>query len=83
MSRLVPIPRIIALALMLACAPAIASQQGVVAMKNWKAMDLCATQARAAFPDFTAESNAKREAKEKECLEEKNLPPRQPLAPGR
>ena len=40
-------------------------------------MDQCAKDAQAAFPDFTAESNAKRAAKEKECLEGKNLPPRE------
>ena len=72
------------LALLLALAPgaARASQQGVVAMKNWKTMDLCAKEAQAAFPDFTADSQAKRDAKLKECLAGKNLPPREPLAPG-
>jgi len=64
-------------ALFLAAAPAFASQQGVVAIQNWKKMDLCARQAQTAFPDFTAEANAKRAAKEKECLEGKNLPPRE------
>jgi len=60
----------------LATAPASASQQGTVAMKNWKSMDLCARQAQAAYPDFTAEANAKRDAKLKDCLAGKNLPPR-------
>jgi hypothetical protein len=60
-----------------------ASQQGMVVIKNWKIMDQCAKDAQAAFPDFTADSNAKREAKEKECLEGKNLPAREPLAPAR
>ena len=83
MNRLRPTPLILALALMLASGSAMASQQGVVAMKNWKIMDQCARDAQAAFPDFTADSDAKREAKEKECLEGKNMPPRQPLAPGR
>jgi hypothetical protein len=54
-----------------------ASQSGVLVTKNWKAMDQCAKEAQTAFPDFTAESNAKRAAKEKECLEGKNLPPRE------
>jgi hypothetical protein len=57
-------------------APAIASQQGVVAIQKWKGMDLCAKQAQAAFPDFTAEANAKRDEKMRECLEGQNLPPR-------
>jgi len=71
--------------LILALAPAAAwaSQQGVVVMKNWKTMDQCAREAQTAFPDYTAEANEKRAAKEKECLEGKNLPPRETPAPGR
>jgi hypothetical protein len=71
------------LILVLAPAAARASQQGVTVMKNWKTMDQCTKEAQTAFPDFTAESNAKRAAKEKECLAGKNLPPREPLSPGR
>jgi hypothetical protein len=73
------------LAPMLALGPAAAqaTQQGVLTLKNWKAMDQCAKEAQTAFPDFTPESNAKRDAKEKECLAGRNLPPREPLAPGR
>jgi hypothetical protein len=67
----------------LLAAPAVASQQGVVAVQNWKAMDLCNRQAQAAFPDFTAEANAKRDAKLKECLTGRNLPPREGASPGR
>ena len=62
--------------LLLCAAPAAASQQGVVVLQNWKSMDVCAKQAQAAFPDFTAEANAKRDEKMKECLEGRNLPPR-------
>jgi hypothetical protein len=71
--------------LILALAPAAsrASQQGIVVTKNWKTMDKCAQEAQTAFPDFTEESNAKRAAKEKECLVGKNLPPRELPAPGR
>ena len=70
--------------LILALGPAAAqaTQQGVLVMKNWRTMDQCAKEAQAAFPDFTAESNAKRDAREKECLAAKNLPPREPHAPG-
>jgi len=73
------------LALLPALAPgaARASQQGVVTMKNWKSMDLCAREAQTAFPDYTADAQVKRDAKLKECLQGKNLPPREPLAPGR
>ena len=52
-------------------------------MKNWKTMDLCAKQAQDAFPDFTADAQAKRDAKLKDCLAGKNLPPRDPSAPTR
>lgn len=71
--------------LILALAPgaAWASQQGLVVMKNWKAMDQCTSEAQTAFPDYTAESNEKRAAKEKECLARKNLPPRETPVPGR
>jgi hypothetical protein len=74
---------ILALSLALAPGAARASQQGVVATKKWKTMDLCAKEAQAAFPDYGADSQAKRDAKLKECLEGNNLPPREPLAPGR
>lgn len=69
------------LLLLLGTATAGASQQGVIAMRNWKAMDECARQAHIAFPDFTADSNARREAALKTCLEGQNLPPRAPLSP--
>jgi hypothetical protein len=57
-----------------------ATQQGQAALRGWKTADTCAKQAQTAYPDFTAESNAKREAKLKECLNINNLPPRAPLA---
>ena len=57
--------------------------QGTIAMGKWKAMDKCAAQAQLAFPDFTAESNAKRDAKLKECLAVQNLPPREAPPPAR
>jgi hypothetical protein len=73
------------LALLLALSPgaARATQQGVVVTQKWKTMDVCAKQAQAAFPDYSAEAQAKRDAKLKECLQGSNLPPREPLAPGR
>ncbi|MFI4948661.1 MAG: hypothetical protein ACHQC9_07665 [Alphaproteobacteria bacterium] len=69
--------------LVLVPATAWASAQGLLVVKNWNAMDQCAREAQAAFPDYTAEAYAKRDAKEKECLAAKNLAPREPLAPGR
>jgi hypothetical protein len=64
------------LALLMIPAAAFASQQGVVVVQKWKLADKCTQQAQAAFPDFTPEANAKREAKLKECLNGQNLPPR-------
>jgi hypothetical protein len=57
-----------------------ATQQGQTALTNWKQMDNCAKQAQAAFPEFNAESNARRDAKLKECLSGSILPPRQPAS---
>ena len=71
------------LILLLGTSQATASQQGAAAITNWKTMDRCARDAQTAFPDFTAEANAKRDAQLKACLEGRNLPPRDSLAPGR
>ncbi|MGC2198724.1 MAG: hypothetical protein WA633_01030 [Stellaceae bacterium] len=69
--------------LMVAAVSAHATQQGQSALHSWKAMDNCAKQAQAAYPEFNAESNAKRDAKLKECLSGSGLPPREPLTqPG-
>jgi hypothetical protein len=57
-----------------------ATQQGVTALVKWKTMDVCAKQAQAAFPDLTAESNAKRDAQLNACLNANNLPSREPLS---
>lgn len=67
-------------AMVLLAGTAEASQPGTVALAKWKTMDACARQAQAAFPDFTPQSNAKRDAKLNACLSANNLPPRQPLA---
>jgi hypothetical protein len=64
----------------LAAGTARATQLGVGAIAHWKTMDACAKQAQAAFPDFTPEANAKRDAKLRDCLNANNLPPREPLA---
>jgi hypothetical protein len=70
--------------LLLMPAAALASQQGNVVVQKWKLMDKCTQQAQTAFPDFTPDANAKRDAKLKECLAGQNLPPRDgPTAPGR
>jgi hypothetical protein len=56
-----------------------ATQQGQSALRSWKTADSCARQAQTAYPDFSAESNVKRDAKLKECLNANGLPPRAPL----
>ena len=68
--------------LLVAGAASAATQQGVSAVAKWKAMDNCTKQAQAAFPDFTADAEAKRAAALQQCLEAGNLPPRQPLMPA-
>ena len=57
-----------------------ATQQGQLVNTNWRTADKCAKQAQAAYPDHSAESNAKRDAKLKECLAIYNLAPREPLS---
>jgi hypothetical protein len=69
------------MALALSIGAAQATQQGTVAIAKWKIMDKCARQAQAAFPDFSPDANAKRDAALKNCLNANNLPPRDPLAP--
>jgi membrane protease subunit (stomatin/prohibitin family) len=65
-------------ALVLSTVGAQATQQGEAVLRNWKQMDKCAKQAQAAYPEYSAESNVKRDAKLKECLNAYGLPPRQP-----
>jgi hypothetical protein len=72
-----PILLPLAAALMLIAGTAAATQQGIVVISKWKTMDKCARLAQLAHPDFTAESNAKREAQLKACLNSNNLPPHQ------
>ena len=70
----------LAAVLLLSAGTAQASQQGQGVVNSWKAADKCAKQAQAAYPDYNAEANAKRDAKLKECLNAGNLAPRQPLS---
>ena len=74
--------RVLSLAamLLLPLGTAKASQQGQAAVGYWKAADKCAKQAQAAYPDYSAEANAKRDAALKNCLNGSNLAPRQPLS---
>jgi hypothetical protein len=67
-------------ALLLSPGAARATQSGQNSLQNWKVMDVCAKQAQAAYPEYSTASNAKRDAKLKECLNANHLPPRQPLS---
>ena len=71
---------VLVVALAVSTVSAGATQPGNTTLTNWKIMDACAKQAQAAYPEYNAESNAKRDAKLKECLNSNNLPPRQPLS---
>src|SRR5215831_15662333 len=64
-----------------ACTASAGTPQANTVIQKWKVSDKCASQAQAAFPDFTAESNAKREASLKACLDSQMLPPREKLSP--
>jgi hypothetical protein len=61
-----------------ATALAVTSQAKQV-MQTWASSNRCAQTAQRAFPDFTPEANAKRDALMKRCLAGSNLPPRQSL----
>ncbi len=56
------------------------TQQGRDVSANWRTADKCAKKAQAAYPDYSAESNAKRDTSLKDCLKLYNLTPRQPLS---
>ena len=75
--------RLFLILLVLAIVPAAAraSQQGVIVVKKWQAMDKCTERSYAAFPDYTTQSNARREALLRACLDGQNLPPRESPPP--
>lgn len=52
------------------------SINGTYMMKTWASSDRCAAAAQRQFPDYTPESNAKRDNAMKQCLAQSNLPPR-------
>ena len=72
----------LAAVLILMTGSAHATGQGTTALQKWKTMDVCAKQAQTAFPNFSPEANAKRDAELKDCLNANNLPPREPTTPS-
>jgi hypothetical protein len=81
MHRIVPLILLSVLLVPLLAGAAFASQQGEVVLKRWRVMDICAHQAQLAHPDYTAASNAARDAQMNACLNANNLPPRAPALP--
>lgn len=80
MTRDVLMAKTLCLALLMAAAgalladPAIADQNWKSSSAVWKAMDNCTRAAQKAYPDYTPEANAKREAYRQACLRSGNLP---------
>lgn len=81
-TQLLRIASLLAVFFLPAAAHAVSGQAAIV-MQKWKSMDSCAAAAQRAFPDFSAESNARRDALLKECLAGQNLPPRETASPAR
>jgi hypothetical protein len=75
------------LALMLAGAvlalprPAFADQNWKTNSIYWNVRDKCTRQAQQAYPDYTPESNAKRDKMRKTCLLGNNLPTEETSVP--
>ncbi len=61
--------------------PASADQSWKQSSSVWSQMDKCAQAAHKAFPDYTREANAKREAARQKCLRSGNLPGEADAAP--
>jgi hypothetical protein len=74
---------VLGVALLLPAAAFAYTSYGQQTMSRWKSTDRCAEAAQRAFPDYTAESNAKRDAAIKNCLASGNLPPRAPDGPAK
>ena len=51
-----------------------AESQWMQSKRVWSKMDRCAHEAQKKYPDYTRESNAKREAFRRLCLRKENLP---------
>ncbi|MGO8920483.1 MAG: hypothetical protein ACLQJR_31700 [Stellaceae bacterium] len=71
MHRLAPLSAVAALLLPW---PAAADNNWKSSSAVWRVMDNCTAAARKQFPDYTRESNAKREKARQDCLRAYNLP---------
>jgi hypothetical protein len=57
-----------------------ATVNGTQMIKNWAASDRCVAAANKQFPDYTADSLAKRDQAVQQCLSNSLLAPRAPMA---
>jgi hypothetical protein len=60
--------------LLLLAQPVHADQNWKTSTQVWQLMDRCTQAAQKAYPDYTRESNEKREAYRQACLRSSNLP---------
>ena len=65
---------LVAATALLGARPAIADANWKTSSAIWRQMDNCTKAALKAYPDYTHESNARREALRRNCLRSSNLP---------
>jgi hypothetical protein len=78
----IPLALLLGLAALWLPTAASADQNWKTSSAVWRAMDKCTDAAQKAFPDYTPESNAKREAARQKCLQAGNLPGEPSSAPA-
>jgi hypothetical protein len=74
MSRSLRLVPILTAAELLLPQNAVADQAWKTNSAYWRVMDICTRQAQQAYPDYTPESNAKREKARQTCMRANNLP---------
>jgi hypothetical protein len=74
MDRMLRLAPLLVAGVLLLPGPAAADSNWKTNSAVWKQMDNCTAAARKQFPDYTRESNAKREKARQNCLRASNLP---------
>jgi hypothetical protein len=74
MGRMLCLAPLLVAAVLVLPRPAAADSSWKTNSAVWKQMDNCTAAARKQFPDYTRESNAKREQARLNCLRASNLP---------
>jgi hypothetical protein len=69
-----------AIVLAMPVAASAATVNGTQMIKNWAVSDRCVAAANRQFPDYTADSLAKRDQAVQQCLSNNVLAPRAPLS---